>query len=59
MGQLVWVQERKVWWQSMGLPECTTQAMGDLQHRAGMVMAHQWESSKLVERFWSSKSESP
>ena len=43
----------------MGLPECTTQAMGDLQHRAGMVMAHQWESSKLVERLWSSKSEPP
>jgi hypothetical protein len=44
MLQLIWVQERKVWWQSM---VCTTKTVGDLKQGAGMVTTHQWEPSKL------------
>ena len=44
---LVWVQERKNWWQSKGLPDVHTEAVGGLKHRASVVATHQWESSKL------------
>jgi hypothetical protein len=43
------VQERKVQQQSMGFPEvCTTNAVGDLKHRVGMVVTLQREPSELV-----------
>jgi hypothetical protein len=43
-GQLVWVQERKVWQQSL---RCPTKAMGDLKHGVDMVATGQWEPSEL------------
>ena len=45
--QLTWVQERKVWQQSVGLPDVHTKVMGDLKHGAGLVATHQWEVSEL------------
>ena len=37
MRQFDWVQEKKVWWQSMGLPDVHHKGHGGLKHRVGVV----------------------
>jgi hypothetical protein len=43
---LIWVQERKVWLQRVGLPD-VYKAVGFLKHEAGVETTHQWELSEL------------
>ena len=46
MLQLIWVQERKVQWPSMGLPEVLYKGCGGFEARVGVV-TRQWELGKL------------
>jgi hypothetical protein len=41
------VQESKIWWQSIGLPEVHHKGRGGLEHWVGMVAICQWEPSEL------------
>jgi hypothetical protein len=42
-----WVQERKVKGKAWFCQMCTTKALGDLKHGAGIVATSQWELSEL------------
>jgi hypothetical protein len=46
-GQLGWVQERKVWWQSVGLPDVHHKGRGASKHGAGVETIRQWELREL------------
>ena len=47
MWWLIWVQERKVQWQSMGLPDVHHKGHGGFEAQVGMVGTRQWEPSEL------------
>jgi hypothetical protein len=43
-----WIPERKVWWQSVGLPDMLhKRSWGVLKNGVGMAVIHQWELSEL------------